>query len=682
MKPVNLLCRLQLLGLLFVFACSRPQQTTQNRDLNVLFITLDTTRADHLSCYETEKADRSRKGARTPHLDALAAGGVRFAKAIAQVPLTLPSHACIFTGNYPEVHGLRDMVGFVLDPKQVTLASMARSAGFRTAAFVGSKVLDHQFGLQQGFDTYDDQISSAHDVEGRLVLPERPAAVTTDRALNWLRQNSGERFFLWVHYYDPHDPYDPPEPYKSNYVGDLYSGEIAYVDGQVGRLLEFLDQSDLRQRTLVAVIGDHGEGLNDHLEQTHGVFIYDETLHVPLILAGPRVPPGRVIQTQVRSIDLLPTVAEFLSLSANAAVQGTSLWPLIEQGKQMTGKGSNYAYIETLYPKTFMNWSELRGMRTDRWKFILAPKPELYDLEHDPTETANVIDQHPAEADHFQKKIWEVIGPPQSDRKLAVAPLDAQTRQELASLGYASAGSGRELVLDMKGPDPKDRVRTLNALDRYKQLSKAKSFGQAARLLQDTLQTDPGNPMVRLYLGITQERQGAWRQAIETYRNAIDARITTDEVYSRLGKAYLRVNDLDNAIIAMETAASKNPTDRENLCNLGTAHLLQKRPTEAEKAFKAILLQDDRYAAAYNGLGLVAVQQGDIDTARPNFEKAIELDPKQVEPLLHLGLLYRDKGDRQQALHYFTEFLEKAPQDYSHLLPQVRQSIRELQRAN
>jgi arylsulfatase A-like enzyme/tetratricopeptide (TPR) repeat protein len=682
MKPLQLFGRLQFLGLLFFLGCSRPQQVPQSPYLNVLFITLDTTRADHLSCYEAERAEVSRKGAKTPQLDALAASGVRFAKAIVQVPLTLPSHACIFTGNYPEVHGLRDMIGFVLNPKQVTLASMVRTAGFRTAAFVGSRALDHQFGLRQGFEVYDDQMSSLRDVEGRLVLPERPAAATTDRALNWLRQHSGERFFLWVHFYDPHEPYDPPEPYKSTYAGDLYSGEIAYSDEQVGRLLEFLDQSDLRQRTLVIVMGDHGEGLNDHLENTHGVFIYDETLHVPLILAGPRVPRGRVIQTQVRSIDLLPTVVEFLSLPANPGVQGTSLWPLIEEGKPVIGKGSNYAYVETLYPKTFMNWSELRGMRTDRWKFILAPKPELYDLERDPTETKNVIDQHPAEADHLQKKVWEVIGPPQGDRKLALMPVDAQTRQELASLGYVNAGVGRELVLDMNGPDPKDRVRTLNALHRHQQLLKTKSFGEAERLLRDTLQKDPGNPMLRLYLGITEERQGAWRQAIETYRSAIEANIATDEVYSRLGKAYLRMNDINNAIIAMETAARKNPTDLENLCNLGTAYLLQKRPAEAEKAFKAVLLQDNRYSPAYNGLGLVAVQRGNLEAAGPNFERAIELDPKQVEPLLHLGLLYRDTGDREKALHYFTQFLEKAPHDYDHLLPQVRKAIQGLGPAN
>ena len=662
--------------------CGHSPPSRQTHDFNVLLITLDTTRADHLSCYADERSSRSANVAKTPHVDQLAASGARFAHATAQVPLTLPSHASILTGTYPEIHQLRDMVGFVLNPKQVTLATMVRNAGFLTAAFLGSKALDRQFGLQRGFDVYDDQMTSRNP-GGERVFPERRALVTSDRALAWLEQHGRQRFLLWVHYYDPHDPYDPPEPYKSAYPDDPYSGEIAYTDEQVGRLLDFLNRAKISDRTLIIVIGDHGEGLDEHGEDTHGVFIYDDTLHVPLILAGPRVVPGRVIQSQVRSIDLLPTVAEFLSLSPNPAVQGLSLWPLIEHGKPSPGMGSNYAYIETLYPKTFMNWSELRGMRADRWKFILAPKPELYDLEHDPKETENVIDQHPAEAAHLEKKIWELIGPPESDRKLVFAPVDTQLREELASLGYVNAGAGRELVLDMKGPDPKDRVGTLRALHRYKQLSKTKSLVQAARLLQDTLHTDPGNPLVWLYLGIAQERQGAWRQAIETYRGAIEAKLASDEMYSRLGKAYLRVHELHNAIMAMEKAGSKNPTDLDNLCNLGTAYLLQKRPVEAEKAFRAILLQDDGYAAAYNGLGLVAIQRGDRKAARPNFERAIELDPEQVEPLLHLGLLYQSEGDKTQALRYFGQFLEKAPpRDLGYLFPQVRQAIEQLRRSN
>ena len=679
-----LLIQAALLLMLAVFlaGCNRPPQTIPVRDFNVLLMTLDTVRADHLSCYAGEILGKVKKGAKTPRLDALAASGVRFAHAIAQVPLTLPSHACILTGTYPVVHQLRDMGGFVLDPKCLTLATMAKSSGFHTAAFVSSKALSRHFGLLKGFDVYDDYLP-LRNPEGDPIFPERRASVTTDRALDWLRQQGPQKFFLWVHFYDPHEPYDPPEPYKSTYSDDPYSGEIAYSDEQVGRLLDFLDQFKLRERTLVVFIGDHGEGLNDHVEATHGVFIYDNTLHVPLILAGPRVPPGRIIQQQVRSIDLLPTLAEFLGLSPNPAAQGASLWPLIEHGRSVIGRSANYAYIETLYPKTFMNWSELRGMRTDRWKFVLAPRPELYDLEQDPGETRNVIDRHPAEVNHLQEKMHEVVGAPEQDQNRTNTPVPPQTQQELAALGYVNPGASRKIVLNMKGPDPKDRLGTLCALQQYERLMKKKSYIQAAHVMEGAVRSDPSNPLARFYLATAQEKLGDWRRAIEIYRGTVKLGVATDQIFSRLGKAYLRVHDLGNAVSAMEKASSMNPTNLENLHNLGNAYLVLKQPNKAEKAFKALLVQDDRYSGAYTGLGLVAVQRGDSNAARANFEKATELDPEEVEPLLHLGLLHQNAGNKQEALRYFTLFLEKAsPANYGPLLPQIRKSIEELRSGN
>ncbi len=260
---------------------------TAARDANVLLITLDTTRADHLSCYTPGRA-------RTPHLDALAARGVRFLHATAQVPLTLPSHACIMTGSYPTVHRLRDMGGFVLDKSHPTIASLAQAAGFSTAAFVGSRAVAHGFGLSQGFDTYDDDMGPQTE-EGKLpgMFAERRASVVTDHALTWLKQNGQRKFFLWAHYYDPHEPYDPPEPYKRQYARSPYDGEIAYMDEQVGRLLDGLDQMGLASRTLIIAMADHGESLGEHGEAAHGIFLYDATLHVPLLIAGPDVPAGQ-----------------------------------------------------------------------------------------------------------------------------------------------------------------------------------------------------------------------------------------------------------------------------------------------------------------------------------------------------------------------------------------------------
>jgi len=687
--------------LLFFPACRRraKPQSTSPREANALLITLDTTRADHLSCYAAQavapgfspasehaapslRSGRALKGgatrgAETPHSDALAARGTRFAHATVQVPLTLPSHACIMTGAYPPVHGLRDMGGFVLAKTHPTMASIAQSAGFATAAFVGSRVLSRRFGLSNGFATYDDDMG-ADTEEGKLpgVFPERRAAVVTDRALEWLKENSQKRFFLWVHYYDPHAPYDPPGPYKRIYAKDLYSGEIAYMDEQAGRLLDWLDQQGLASHTLIVVIGDHGESLGEHGEMTHGIFLYDSTTHVPLIIAGPGVPAGKVIGDQVRSIDIAPTVLAFLNLAPGSEVQGVSLWPLIEQGRKVR---SNYAYLETLYPRTYMGWSELRAMRTDTWKLIIAPHPELYNLDRDPRETTNLIGRYPADADELQKKVWEAAGAGTKQETLTASPVDAQTRQELESLGYVSAGAPREIKLGSDAPDPKDRVEVLKTLWQVERLLNAKAYPAAVQSMQQGLKLDPANPMAHLYLAMAFERMGQYARAVEVYEHALRMNLATDQIYSRLGKDYLRLHRLDKAAPAMARASEINPADLDNLRNLGTAYLELHRIDDAERAFKAITLENDRYAAAYNGLGLVAIQRDDSGAARRNFERAIEVGPEEVEPLLNLGVLYQKAGQKEQALHYLTLFLEKAPHEqYGKMLPDVRAAIQEL----
>jgi arylsulfatase A-like enzyme/Tfp pilus assembly protein PilF len=659
--------------LLCVSACRHHEperETSAPRDASVLLITIDTTRADHLSCYAPGHA-------KTPNLDALAARGVRFAHATAQVPLTLPSHACIMTGAYPTVHGLRDMGGFVLDKSHPTMASLTQAAGFQTAAFVGSRAVARHFGLAHGFDTYDDDMGRQTE-EGKLpgVFLERRAGVVTDRALDWLKRNAQRKFFLWAHYYDPHAPYDPPEPYRRQYAKSLYDGEIAYMDAQVGRLLDGLDQLGINSRTLVIVVGDHGESLGEHGESTHGIFLYDATLHVPLIISGPDVPRGQVIADQVRSIDLHPTVMEFLHLPPSKEAQGVNLWPLIEQGTHVR---SNYSYGETLYPRTYLGWSELRAMRTDAWKLILAPHPELYDLQRDPGELQNLIANHPAEADQLQKQIWTVAGTHAKTETVKAVPVDEQTRQELDSLGYVSAGSPREIQLGTDAPDPKDRSAVLKDIERAEVFLNANDNARAAPILEEAIRQDPGNPLAHVYLAMALERSGQPERAVAVYQDAIGRHGFTDIIYARLGKLYLRLHQLDKAVDAMTHAQQINPTDLDNLRNLGTAQLQLGHAEEAEKAFKAINLQNDHYSAAYNGLGLVAIQHGDSDAAQHDFEKAAELDPTEVEPLLNLGVLFDKAGNKPQALHYYQQFLDKAsPKDYAALIPKVRAAVQDL----
>jgi choline-sulfatase len=669
--------------LLILSVCCRRADPSRSapapRDANILLITLDTTRADHLSCYSPATAVRDRRAwePKTPHLDALSTRGVRFAHATAQAPLTLPSHASIMTGKYPTMHGLRDMEGFVMDQSHPTVASITQSNGFATAAFVGSRVLAKSFGLAKGFTFYDDDMgrpSEEYALPG--VFAERRAALVTEHALEWLRENRQRRFFLWAHYFDPHTPYDPPEPYKHTYAGDRYSGEIAYMDEQVGRLLDGLEQIGLAQRTLVAVFGDHGESLGEHGEMTHGIYLYDSTLHVPFILAGPDVPRSKVVHELVRSIDVMPTLLAFLNLPPGPDVQGVSLWPLLLHG---TPVNSKYSYSETLYPRTYMGWSELRGMRTDTWKLIVAPRPELYNLKRDPGENQNLFSDFPADAAQLQKKLWEVAGEQRRQESLAPRPVDHKTLRELQSLGYVGGGVQRQVQLGTAAPDPKDRVEVLTIFSRAEDLLNSKDYPRLATLMEQGLRLDPGNPRCHLYLATAYEQMGQYRRAIQVFQHALDNRVATDKIYSRLGVDYLHVGQMDRAVDAMEHASAINPLDLNNLLNLGMAYLQLGRINDADKAFRAITTQNDRYAAAHNGLGLVAIERGDTDTARRAFEKAVEVNPGEVKSLLDLGILYQKTGNKEQALRYLQLFLSKVPRgQLADQVQAVREAIQEL----
>jgi len=344
---------------------------------------------------------------------------------------------------------------------------------------------------------------------------------------------------------------------------------------------------------------------------------------------------------------------------------------------------SNYSYGETIYPRTYMGWSELRAMRTDGWKLIVAPHPELYDLQRDPGELQNLIARQPAIADQLQKQIWTVAGAQGKTEKVSTVPVDEQTRQELESLGYVSGGSAREIQLGSDAPDPKDRIAVLTILQRADDLLNARENLRAAETMGEALRQDPGNPMAHVLLAAADERAGRYDKALAVYRDAVKRHVFTDIVYSRLGKLYLRLHRLDEAVEAMTRARQTNPTDLDNWRNLGTAELQLGHVEEAEKAFKAITVQNDHYSAAYNGLGLVAIQRGDSDTAQHDFEKAAELDSTQAEPLLNLGVLFDKAGDKPQALRYYQQFLAKAsPQDYIELIPKVRAAVRDLKNGN
>ncbi len=442
-----------------------PDGLTPNR-LNLVVVTLDTTRADRLGCYGSRDVE-------TPHLDRLAARGTLFEQAVSATPLTLPAHSSLFTGQLPGGHGVRDNGGFHLAAERLTLAEILKEKGWATGGFVAAYVLDRRWGIAQGFDRYVDDFDLSKFKSVSMGDIQRPGDEVVAHGLDWIRSVSGSDgaagsqdgrpFFAWLHLYDPHTPYAPPEPFAGRYAGRPYNGEIAWTDEVVGRLLAGLEELGLTERTLVAVIGDHGESLGEHGETGHGFFVYEPTTRVPFLLAGPYPGlAGRRVPGVVRQIDLLPTVLELLGVAA-PKTQGESLVPAIlgrADAPVLTG------YSEAFYARYHYGWSELRALRQGRWHFIEAPRPELYDLVADPGEQRNLASEERRTVVALRQELAR-LERETGTAPAAAAPLeeDEETLRKLAALGYLgsrveTAKSWREL------PDPKDRIHVYNLMDR------------------------------------------------------------------------------------------------------------------------------------------------------------------------------------------------------------------------
>ena len=411
-----------------LFACAVSTITCLGRastpPIGVVVITLDTTRADRLTAYGFQDAEM-------PHLDRLAREGVVFDQATSVGPLTLPAHASLFTGLLPAAHGVRENSAPALSFEHTTFAEILRAHGYRSAAFVGSAVLNPDRGLSQGFEQYGGVAGG----QGRArAAAQRNAETVVDEAISWLKDVDGQRFFLWAHLYDPHRPYEPPEPFASRYAHDPYVGEIAYADFHIGRLLDTLERQERLDRTLVILAGDHGESLGEHGERDHGIFVYESVLRVPLIIRAPAIEPRRV-ESVVRLVDVLPTALELLGLPV-PKTDGVSLTG------EMNGKRQDLdAYAESIYPRRF-GWSPVRSLRDGRFKLIDAPRPELYDLDRDPFEQHNIYSERPETASAMGRrlssfaggKIWSEL----PDPRIELAPPDV--RERLAALGYVSQG--------------------------------------------------------------------------------------------------------------------------------------------------------------------------------------------------------------------------------------------------
>jgi arylsulfatase A-like enzyme len=486
-----ILVLLLLIALVGGYAYYQKQKEPSLPPKNVLLITIDTLRADHLGCYGYPRAT-------SPNIDAWSKEGTIFTNATAAVPLTLPSHSTIMTGEYPFAHGVRDNGGFYLDNKWKTIAEVTRAAGMHTGGFISAFVLDRRWGIAQGFDEYFDNFELSKFKMVSLDSVQRRGDETLSHAISWLDRNKDSRFFAWIHFYDPHTPYDPPEPFNTEfqqYPYGLYDGEIAYTDNLVGRIHEYLQKNNLLSNTLVILTADHGESLGEHEESAHGYFVYDATTHVPLIIWKPGEEP-RKIADQVRSVDLYATICDALGIKPGQPGPGTSLVPLI-QGRTLPEK--LLAYSESYYPKFHYGWSELKALRTPDYKYIDAPRKEFYRLSEDAQEKFNLYPQDKRRAGGFEISLANLVK--SNGEPSAPQAVDNDSLEKLQALGYigsyvnAPRDSGEALA------DPKDKIRLYNLVKIAQSFSSEDKNSEAMSRIREVLVEDPKILEAHLVLG-------------------------------------------------------------------------------------------------------------------------------------------------------------------------------------
>jgi arylsulfatase A-like enzyme/Tfp pilus assembly protein PilF len=621
------------------WSCGR---STPGRGTPVILISIDTCRADHLGCY-------GRSPSPTPVLDALAGEGVLFEETITPVPMTLPAHCCMLTGTTPLRHGVHDNMTYRLGDDQTTLAEVLRDHGYATGAILGAFVLDARFGLSQGFTTYDDAIGGPSG-GGVLIESERRASEVTDRACAWIDANAARPFFLFAHYYDPHWPYTPPETFAGRFPGEPYTAEIAYADAEIGRLLRHLRDRGLYERSLIVIAGDHGESLGEHGEKLHGYFIYQSTLHVPLIVRAPgangRGPRARRVAARAGLIDVVPTILGYLGLPAAPGVEGRDL--------SRAGSGSEAGeardfYCESLTPTTY-GCSPLLGLVGGDWKLIDSSSPELYGLADDPSEQRDRAGELPARIEAMRARLIDLVamraqGPASGDRE----PADEETRERLRSLGYIAGRAVEEdFRLDHARPNPRDRIGYHETLEAVLDRIGRRDLNGARALGEQMLREHPEIPDAHILLGDIAHQQGDLPRAAEQYQAFLDhegARGSGGagpDAAGQTGEA--RLSNRSRAHYDLATV----------LASLG-------RPQEAEGHYREALRLNPNHLGARINLGLLLAEANRLDEAIPLFREALAMQPALEDIRMDLAQALALRGSLDEALREYETVLAAHP---------------------
>lgn len=655
-RIILILAAAAFVGLLVFRHVNVRRNVGTGKGCNVLLITLDTTRPDRLGCYGYAPA-------LTPALDALAANGVLFEHALATVPLTTPSHTTILTGLHPPEHGLRINGTKTLDPSITTLAKVLHQAGYDTGAFIAAFVLDSKFGLDQGFDTYHDDLTGAYEQANKKSLSlYRPGNRVVDSSLQWLENRSTKPFFCWVHLYDPHEPYYAHEELAgTRFAGAAsYDGEIAFMDMQVKRLMHFLKSRRLSERTLVVAVGDHGEGLGDHKEMEHGYMVYNTTMHVPLLFSLPdKVSLGRRVTTLVSLVDVMPTILDFLEIDPPATANGQSLKPAL-WGRTIAPRPA-YGEADMLY--TDFGWCPLRSLTTPDWKYIRTTRAELYDRRSDANERNNLADQKPEITAQLEAELAAIEEEMVAYKTKEVA-LSEEDKRDLAALGYVGGGrdTDDETVDFSSLRDVKDMPDVFSQFHQLWRLGNEGQFDEAKALAQKIVQKTPESAShVFCRLASTFGTQGNEEKAIELFQEALQHAPDEPNTHVSLGSALGRAGKIEEAIVHFTEALKSDPNHAEACSQLAVAFSKQGKLQEAADQYRKLLKANPDSAAAHAELAVMLGKQGDWNQAAEHYRQAITLEPDDAKNHLSLSNALQKLGKTPDAVDACRQALRLDP---------------------
>jgi len=649
-----------ILAIIIGYLILRPKRPSfsslkGSKEFNYILITVDTLRADRLHCYGFPSIE-------TPNIDLYASKGIKFEKCIAQTPLTLPSHASILTGTHPLFHGVRDNGGFLVPPELVTLAEIFKERGYQTAAFVAAYVLDSKWGLNQGFDYYFDKFDLSRFHKISLGSVQRPANEVMDEALSWLEEKKGGKFFAWIHLYDPHTPYEPPPPYDSKYPGRPYVGEIAFTDSELGRLWQFLENNNLLDNSFLIFASDHGESLGEHRESTHGFFVYQEGIHVPLIFVTPFEELQEVSSSAVVSlVDIMPTVCEMAEIPIPSQIQGDSLLPLFFNPE----KSHSYAYAESYYPRFHYGWSELKSFQNQRYKLIIAPEMELYDLKEDPDEKENlalsqtkILAELKTEADSFIEKFSE------NAFEIDYRKIDEETREKLAALGYIGTFSDSSKLKGKKLANPKEKIVVFNQLSRAKEMGLEGKVEEAVEMIKGVIADDPDIIDAYFFVGNIYFKERNYEEAIVYFMEALERRPDDSFTVINIANAYRRMGKIEEAEAFILDHLQRGITDSQFYFILGGIKVIQQKDDEAKKYYKQCLSINPSSSSSHNALAALYLNKDDLLNAEKHIHAAFDLNPKLSNAHYHLAQLLEKKGEIREALEAYLKELEYSPNHF------------------